>query len=128
MKIYKSFVMVNILKKFWPYYITSTSIVLYLIKRYFVGGVCKCTTNLTGKVVIVTGATKGIGKEVASVLAERGAHIIIASRDIIRGPEVCFEILKLTGNPNISFYYLDFTSFKSVQDFSRIIHNRKPIL
>ena len=38
--------------------------------------------DLTGKVALVTGVTSGIGKETARVLALRGAHVILASRNV----------------------------------------------
>ena len=38
--------------------------------------------DLTGKVAFVTGVTSGIGKETARVLALRGAHVILASRNV----------------------------------------------
>jgi len=40
--------------------------------------------DLTGRVAIVTGAANGIGKAVATTLAERGAHIVVA--DVETGP------------------------------------------
>ena len=36
--------------------------------------------DLTGKVAIVTGASKGIGESIARGLAEYGAHVIVSSR------------------------------------------------
>ena len=36
--------------------------------------------DLTGKVAIVTGSSKGIGKAIAMALAEHGAKVVISSR------------------------------------------------
>ena len=36
--------------------------------------------DMTGKVALVTGSTKGIGAATARILAEAGAHVIISSR------------------------------------------------
>jgi NAD(P)-dependent dehydrogenase (short-subunit alcohol dehydrogenase family) len=38
--------------------------------------------DLTGKIALVSGASRGIGEEIANLLAEQGAHVIVSSRKI----------------------------------------------
>ena len=38
--------------------------------------------DLTGKITLVTGASRGIGEEIAKLFAEQGAHVIVSSRKI----------------------------------------------
>ena len=36
--------------------------------------------DLSGRIAVVTGASRGIGEEAAKLLAEAGAHVVISSR------------------------------------------------
>src|SRR5262245_51468476 len=53
--------------------------------------------KLTGKVALVTGGSKGLGKAMARGLAEAGADIIISSRHEDELTSALDEILKGTG-------------------------------
>jgi NAD(P)-dependent dehydrogenase (short-subunit alcohol dehydrogenase family) len=44
--------------------------------------------DLTGKVAIITGSSKGIGRSIATALAEHGARVVISSRK----PDPCAEV------------------------------------
>ena len=46
--------------------------------------------NLSGKVAIITGSSKGIGKAIAKGLAEQGAQVVISSRN----QEACDDVAK----------------------------------
>jgi len=48
--------------------------------------------DFTGQVALVTGGSRGLGREMALALAERGADIIIASRQLEACQEVAAEI------------------------------------
>ena len=38
--------------------------------------------DLTGKIALISGASRGIGEEIAKLLGEQGAHAIVSSRKI----------------------------------------------
>ena len=66
--------------------------------------------DLSGKDVIVTGASNGIGVETARALAKAGARVVLAARDIPRTNEVAADIIKTTGNDKIEVEQLDISS------------------
>ena len=49
-------------------------------------------TNLSGMTALVTGATSGIGRAIATDLAAHGAHVIASGRDEARGGQIVDKI------------------------------------
>ncbi|XP_029852515.1 retinol dehydrogenase 12-like isoform X1 [Aquila chrysaetos chrysaetos] len=88
------------------------------IRRYVAGGQCKSTAKLEGKVVIITGANTGIGKETARDLARRGARVIVACRDIAKAEAAASEIRAETGNQQVIVKKLDLADTKSIREFA----------
>jgi NAD(P)-dependent dehydrogenase (short-subunit alcohol dehydrogenase family) len=54
--------------------------------------------DLTGKVALVTGASRGIGESIARLLASKGAHVIVSSRKIEACQAVADSIIADGGN------------------------------
>jgi len=74
--------------------------------------------DLSAKVAIVTGATSGIGKETARVLAHQGAHVILGCRDVKNAELVAQELIKVTKNSKVEVIPLDLASLASVRSFA----------
>lgn len=74
-------------------------------------------TNFDNKVVWITGASSGIGEGLAYALAEKGAHLILSSRDAQKLEEVK---LKCKTNRQILVLPLDVSDFKSIEP---AVHN-----
>jgi len=85
--------------------------------------------DLSGKVAIVTGASSGLGVETARVLALRGAHVILAVRDVAKGEAVVKELV--TGGlpaSRLEVSALDLGSFASVREFAaRFLASKRPL-
>ncbi|XP_039096675.1 retinol dehydrogenase 11 isoform X2 [Hyaena hyaena] len=89
------------------------------IRKMLSSGVCTSTVQLSGKVAMVTGANTGIGKETAKDLAQRGARVYLACRDIQKGKSVAREIQTLTGNQEVLVRQLDLADTKSIRGFAK---------
>lgn len=79
-------------------------------------------TRIDNKVVIITGASTGIGKACAIDLAKRGGKIYIACRDEPINEKAFDDIRRESGSDNIHFLELDLASLKSIRKFSENFH------
>jgi len=70
------------------------------------------------QVILVTGATDGLGKQVALDLAARGAKILLHGRNQLKGEATLREIHDATGNENLIYYNADFSSLDAVRQLA----------
>ncbi|MFT6901512.1 MAG: NAD(P)-dependent dehydrogenase (short-subunit alcohol dehydrogenase family) [Colwellia sp.] len=54
--------------------------------------------DLTGKIALVTGASRGIGEQIAKLLAQSGAHVIVSSRKVEGCQTVVDDIITAGGS------------------------------
>ena len=69
--------------------------------------------------ILITGATSGLGRELAQTLAKQGATLLLHGRDLKRGLETVREIKEATGNESIQFYRADLSSLREVVELAR---------
>jgi NAD(P)-dependent dehydrogenase (short-subunit alcohol dehydrogenase family) len=62
---------------------------------------------MTGKVVVITGATSGIGKVAAEKLAGMGARVVIVARDRARGAATLDRLRSINGSVGHTIHYAD---------------------
>ena len=79
-----------------------------------------------GRVVVVTGASSGIGSEAADVLAGRGAHVVLAVRDQGRGEATRAGILARHPAARVTVSLVDMASLASVRAFAERLSGTVP--
>jgi NAD(P)-dependent dehydrogenase (short-subunit alcohol dehydrogenase family) len=77
---------------------------------------------------LVTGATDGLGRSVATELAERGARVLVHGRNPERGAETVAEIRRRTGNDRVELHLADFSSLAEVRDLAEAVAESAPEL
>ncbi|HSU61851.1 MAG TPA: SDR family NAD(P)-dependent oxidoreductase [Bryobacteraceae bacterium] len=79
-------------------------------------------TDLSGKVAVITGASKGLGKAMALALSQRGAAIALVSRDMGKLESVGAEIRNSGGQA--AAFQADVRDEKQVQDVEKQVTGR----
>jgi NAD(P)-dependent dehydrogenase (short-subunit alcohol dehydrogenase family) len=84
----------------------------------------KTDRNLEGKVCLVTGATAGIGKETARVLAHQGGTVILVGRDLDKTVATVEEFKREANTPNIEYLLADLSSQDEIRKLAEVFKNR----
>jgi NAD(P)-dependent dehydrogenase (short-subunit alcohol dehydrogenase family) len=79
---------------------------------------------MSGKVALVTGATGGIGKEIARGLARMGATVVVGARSLERGEAAAAEIAAEAGRGTVLAMALDVADQASIRAFAAAFRAR----
>ena len=71
--------------------------------------------ELSRRVALIVGGGSGIGREVALLAAERGAHVVVADRDAASAQNVAEEVAKLAGKEAVTFVSIDIRSRDAIK-------------
>ncbi len=77
------------------------------------------------QIILVTGATDGLGRAVASELAGQGAALLLHGRSDERGKQTLSEIRARTGNNKLTYYRADFESLSEVRDLAERVRSER---
>ncbi|RSL15164.1 rhamnulose-1-phosphate aldolase/alcohol dehydrogenase [Edaphobacter aggregans] len=71
--------------------------------------------ELSRRVALIVGGGSGIGREVALLAAERGAHVVVADRDVAGAEKVADEIKAIAGKEAVSWTSIDIRDRKAIK-------------
>jgi NAD(P)-dependent dehydrogenase (short-subunit alcohol dehydrogenase family) len=81
--------------------------------------------NLTGKTILVTGSTDGVGRLVATRLAADGAHVLLHGRNRERGEALAAEIAR-SGKGKATLFIADLASMAEVRRLAKEVAAANP--
>jgi NAD(P)-dependent dehydrogenase (short-subunit alcohol dehydrogenase family) len=76
--------------------------------------------DLTGKTILITGSTDGVGRMVAERMAADGAHVLVHGRDGKRGESLVAAIAK-TGKGKATLHLADLSSMSEVRRLAKVV-------
>ena len=77
---------------------------------------------MSGKTVLITGATSGLGLATALLLAEQGAEVVMVGRDRIRGNFMRAEIAKCAADSVPILFLADLSSQAEIHRLAEKLH------
>src|SRR5690349_11515084 len=69
----------------------------------------------TGRTAVITGSNTGLGFETAAALAAKGAHVVLAVRNVDKGNDAAARIGEQTPGASVAVTPLDLTSLDSIR-------------
>jgi retinol dehydrogenase 14 len=84
--------------------------------------------QLTGRMIMVTGATGGIGYQTARMLAGGGARVIITGREADTGEKAAATIRQESGAESVTFIHADHATVGGNQDSAEQVRAAVPRL
>ena len=85
----------------------------------------------TGRVAVITGANTGLGYETALALAEHGAQVVLAVRNVDKGKDAAARITAASPGADVELQELDLSSLDSIRAAARQLrsdHDRIDLL
>jgi NAD(P)-dependent dehydrogenase (short-subunit alcohol dehydrogenase family) len=79
---------------------------------------------MEGSIVLITGATSGIGKATAIGVARMGARVAIVARNEKRGRQARLDIVKRSGNADVDFLAADLSTREAIRSLAEEFRNR----
>jgi len=79
---------------------------------------------LSEQTILITGATDGLGRELAAQVADRGATVLIHGRDRERGKDALSEIRASTGNEKLHYLEADLSSLGETRELAGQVRER----
>lgn len=81
--------------------------------------------DLKGKTAIVTGGNTGLGFQSVQELAKKGAVVIIACRNILKGEKAIDDLKKHIGNSvKLDLFQLDLADYSSIRNFAQLFKRK----
>lgn len=74
--------------------------------------------SMIGKTIIVTGGNSGLGLQAVKAFAEKGALVVLACRNLVKGDEARLSIIKQQPQALIRVMELDLADLKSIRVFA----------
>ncbi len=84
--------------------------------------------DLTGKTILITGATNGIGKVAALALANKGAQVVIVGRNPEKTKQVVQQVKSGSGNQAVDGLIADLSSMAQVRQLAHEFLGKYPRL
>ena len=77
-----------------------------------------------GRLAVVTGGNRGLGLEIVLALAAKGAHVVIATRDLAKAEAAAASVRRQVPDTSVEAMLLDQSDLGAIRRFSEELHAR----